>query len=151
MKCASHILLFFFGVMSLMACSRSDSPTKQPNANEPSVNYVRPGSEGGNTAAYFSYINPLNIPDTLISVSADYSSISQVHESYKTEDGLYGMREVKKPVIGPNDTLHLQQGGTHIMLIGLRQNLASGDSVEVKLEFSQSGGVIQRLPVRSNR
>lgn len=125
-----------------MACEQSSSPSQS---------WARPGSEGGTTGAYLSYTNELDVPDTLLSLISDASPMVQLHESYLTGDGLSAMREMKKPVLDPGETLLMQPGGLHIMLMQLRQDISVGDSLGLTLVFSHKGSVRFQLPVRTNQ
>lgn len=109
---------------------------------------VRPAASGGTSAAYFVYQNKFDKPDTLISVSSEVSSLTQIHESYKSEDGMMGMREQKEVVISSGEKLIFKQGGLHIMLIDLQEDLNSGDSVAVELEWKVAGRVSKKLLVQ---
>lgn len=117
--------------------------------NEQNEVGVRPAISGGNSAAYFSYINPLDVADTLIYVHASKAELTQLHESFKTEDGLMGMREQKNVVVQPADTIIFKQGGLHIMLIQLREDLNAGDSVKIELGFSKAGVVTKEISVKN--
>jgi copper(I)-binding protein len=43
----------------------------------------------------------------------------------------------------------LEPGGLHIMLIGLKQKLAPGDSIPLTLVFEHAGEVTVEIPVRA--
>ena len=77
--------------------------------------------------------------------------MTQIHESYTTEDGLAGMREKKEIVVHSDETLVLKQGGLHVMLMNLKKDLSENDSVEVALEFTKAGTVKLKLPVQNNK
>lgn len=145
--------LFFtviFGLILTSACTteKADSEKSARKNPESVEDGVRPAASGGSSAAYFTYSNPLNKADTLKWVEADFATIAQVHESYKTEDGLMGMREIEEVVIQPGEKIQFRQGGLHIMLMGLKQELNRGDSVVMRLSFARAGEVSQKLPVQ---
>ena len=48
--------------------------------------------------------------------------------------------------IPAGETVKLEPGGHHVMLVGLRQPLTSGQQVELSLRFEKSGE--RKLPVR---
>jgi copper(I)-binding protein len=134
----------FVGVMFFSACS-NDKPMEEQT--EQYTERVRPSGTGGTSAAYFSYTNSLQTADTLLSVTAAFAGMAQVHESYETEDGMMGMREQKNIKVQPGEQLRFKQGGLHIMLMNIKEGLAVGDSVEIHLKFSQVGQISKRLPV----
>lgn len=144
-------LLIIFGFLMLIACG--ESPKKESNAlletQEP-INWARPGAQSQMSGAYLVYNNPLSIADTLVSVNSNVAKMTQIHESYTTEDGLAGMREMKQIIIEPQGSLTLKRGGLHIMLMNLKSDLSAGDSVRVELTFTQAGEVNLSLPVLSS-
>lgn len=142
--------VIIIGFMIFSACQRQQSNELQ-NFNKDSEEIqerVRPAASGGTTAAYFQYANPLNVADTLRSVSASFAGMSQVHESYETDDGMMGMREQKNVIILPGDTLTFKQGGLHIMLMKLSRELTAGDSVTIDMKLARAGMISKRLPVK---
>lgn len=142
------LLLFIAGLMLSVACSKQETDGKKINEESDVLRErVRPGASGGTSAAYFIYTNSLDKADTLLTVKADFAEMVQVHESYKTEGGMMGMREQKEVIIQPGEELRFKQGGLHIMLMGLNQELQAGDSVVVRLGFSEAGEVVRGLPV----
>ena len=113
--------------------------------------WARPGSKGGTSAAYLSISNGTATADTIQNVSAQAAAKAEVHESYKGENGISGMRPAPHRVIGPGKDLHLQPGGLHIMLTDLKRDLAAGDSLVVAVTFTRSGTKNIRLPVQTQQ
>lgn len=95
-------------------------------------------------------MNPLQQADTLLSVSSPVSDLVQVHESYQTDDGLMGMREIKLPVLSADEQMLFEQGGLHIMLMNLDTSLAAGDSVKIVMNWAVRDTVIITLPVKQS-
>lgn len=114
------------------------------------ANWARPGAEGRMSAAFFTYTNPLNIADTLTAIWCAEAGMTQMHESYTTEEGLAGMRERKELVVAPGETIVFQKGGLHTMLMKLRQDIAEGDSVHLELNFAKAGKKAITVPVLAN-
>lgn len=110
--------------------------------------WARPASEGRMSAAYFLLTNFETEPDTLLSVESDVALVVEVHESYESEEGLMGMREVPDLYIPPQSSLRFQQGGLHIMLIQVTQTLADGDTFLLTLNFAGAGQKTINVPVR---
>lgn len=137
-------------MLLLCACTNKKTDTETDlNGNQASVDErVRPAASGGTSAAYFTYTNSLNTIDTLQSVQSDFARMTQIHESYKTEDGMMGMREQKAIILRPGEEVQFKQGGLHVMLMGLSQELKSGDSVTVRLNFAMAGEFSKTLPVK---
>lgn len=134
-------------LLMAVSCSRSEKyePSKE---GDDLISYVRPAARGGNSAAYFSYNNPLQTADTLLSIEANVTKRTQVHDSYVTDEGLMGMREVNSLVIQGGDSLIFRQGGMHVMLMQADHALMTGDSVRIRLHFAKAGWVEKVLPVQ---
>lgn len=143
-----HLPLALILMLSLVvACSSEEAKTEIKA--ETNIERVRPSATGGNTAAYFSYVNELDIADTLIAVESDIAEIAQVHLSFKTDAGLMGMKEQENVAIQAHDTLRFEEGGLHIMFMRVQKTLAPGDTVEVRLQLSRAGTVLKKLAIRT--
>lgn len=147
MKPFSTILILGFVLLSGCNSESSESQKADVSNEKDLIEWVRPAPSGGTSAAYFIHKNELNEPDTLLSVSSSISGVSQVHESFETEDGMMGMREREQLIIQPGDSIRFEQGGIHVMLMSLNQDLVVGDSVEVQLELAKAGSIIKTIPV----
>lgn len=142
--------LFISGLMILNACNSTENKSEgqlEPEVVEKMKERVRPAAKGGTTAAYFKYKNELNITDTLLSVSSDIAETTQFHESYETDDGMMGMRKHSNMPIQAGEEITFQQGGLHVMLMGLKQDLSPEDSVKIILNFSQAGEISRQIAV----
>lgn len=144
---------YLFSVLilaSFLGCSQNE--TKHVNMHEDiteTTNFARTGTKERMSGAYLNYTNTLNIADTLLSVSSPVAESIEIHESYSTEDGLSGMRALDEISLKPNETLEMQAGGIHMMLINLKQNLTTHDSVQIQLELKHAGTIARTLPVRN--
>lgn len=110
--------------------------------------WVRAGSQGANSAGYLEIRNGTQSQDTLQSVQVKEVNRSEVHESYTTDDGLSGMRPAENLVIPPRNTLKLEPGSFHLMLMGLERDLQPGDSLMITLHFARAGAITQGAVVR---
>ncbi len=93
--------------------------------------------DSGMTAAFGVLTN--NTSSTVTVVSAETSSASKVelHEVVMGDDGAMVMQP--KPggfEIAPHESLTLQPGGFHIMLMGVTEPIVAGDTVTITLTFS---------------
>ena len=89
-------------------------------------------------AIYMTLTSPND--DALVSAAVEKSiaSMTQVHETTMKADGTMGMQEVDEVALPAGTAVALEPGGFHIMLMGLKQPLVLGDTLEVVLTF-QSG------------
>ena len=79
--------------------------------------------------------NPTTHDDTLLSAASDVADIVQLH-SHTMVDGVMQMREVAGGIVVPaGETVMLQPGGYHVMLMGLKAPLKEGDTFPVTLTF----------------
>lgn len=150
MKNLSLIILFVFLFTS---CSgQSDSHQQSATILGDGIHiegaWARPASEGRMSAAYFLITNFEDEPDTLLSVNSDVAQLVEVHESYRQEGDMMGMREVPHLEIPAQSTVRLEQGSFHIMLIQVTRTLADGDTFELTLNFSNTGENTIEIPVR---
>jgi len=90
------------------------------------------------SAVYMTLRNTGGSADTLRGARASVAEAVEIHES-RTEDGIMRMRQVGRIVVEPGQSVRLQPGGYHLMLVRLRQDLGPGDSISVSLEFAKSG------------
>lgn len=100
---------------------------------------VRPAAQGTNSAAYFTVYNGTANADTLLDIASNEAEDAGVHESYVTEDGLSGMRPAGTLAIPSGDSLVLQPGGFHVMLMELKRDVVIGDSIQFQIQFAKAG------------
>lgn len=136
--------------LSFVACNSGEKTEPVAESKEIQIEQrIRPAAVGGTSAAYFSYKNELAEPDTIVGVRSDHAALTQVHETYKTEDGMMGMRERLNIPVQPGETIVFEQGGLHVMLMQLDHDLKVGDSLSVMLQLSKAGEVEINLQVKN--
>ncbi|MFV1885297.1 MAG: copper chaperone PCu(A)C [Balneola sp.] len=142
---------FYILSVSLFLVFSCSSPEKQPLSGSIEIidGWVRPGKAGMMSAAYFNLTNSTTVTDTLFSVSSNVTTTTQIHKSYKTEDGLMGMKEQEFVPLPAGETVAFKQGGLHVMIIQPEMDLVEGDSIIFTLEFSSSEGFEVKLPVKT--
>lgn len=112
--------------------------------------WARPAAEGRMSAIYLTLTQHGEPADTLMGASSEVASLVEIHESYEAEDGLMGMRHVEQVPLPADESVRLEQGGLHIMLIQLQQALTPGDQVELTLHFARAGDVPVQVPVQTS-
>lgn len=136
--------------LSFIACSSGNKSEPGLESEETPVDQrIRPAAAGGTSAAYFTYTNTLAEADTIVGVSSSIAALTQIHETYETEDGMMGMREKTNIPVQPEETVIFKQGGLHVMLMQLHEDLSSGDSVSVFLNLVKAGEVEVNLQVKN--
>jgi copper(I)-binding protein len=100
-----------------------------------------------NSAAYMMLETEGAEPDRLVASSTPVAERAELHH-HSMEGGVAKMRAVEAVEIAPGAPTVLEPGGLHIMLIGLRQKLAPGQTIALTLVFEQAGEVTVDVPVR---
>lgn len=100
--------------------------------------WARPAAKGTNSAAYLTIYNHTSGPDTLKALSAKAAAITEVHESYE-KDGMAGMRPTDQLTIEQGDGLEFRPGGLHVMLMQVERQLLPGDTLHLRLKFTEAG------------
>lgn len=92
-----------------------------------------------NAAVYLTLSNHGKTPDRLLTASTPYASQTQIHRS-SVENGVMQMREITDGIaVQPGKTVKFAPGGLHIMLLGLKQPLKSGEHFPLSLRFDKAG------------
>jgi len=99
------------------------------------------------TAAFMEIHNPSSEARALISASSPAAKAVELHTHTQVE-GVMQMRQVDKIDLAAKSTTHLQPGGLHIMLIGLKAPLKTDAKVLVSLKLDDGSLIELNLPVR---
>jgi len=100
-------------------------------------------------AVYFTVANRGDGADRLVAVAVaeDLADRIEMHETV-VEDGVARMLERPEGYrIPPRGTVALQEGGRHLMVFGLREEVASEGGLDLELTFERTGKVSIRVPV----
>ena len=84
----------------------------------------------------------------LLSASADVSASVELH-SMSMEGDVMRMRQVDGIALPKGKTVELKPGGLHIMFMGLKAPLKSGDKFPLKLKFEKAGEVTVTVNVEA--
>lgn len=89
---------------------------------------------------YFTIMNHGPVDDDLLTVSTPTATSATLHESYQDGD-VAKMRDLEAVDVPPGGLIKLQQGGKHVMLMGLRSPFKKGDKVMLKMVFAKAGEI----------
>jgi periplasmic copper chaperone A len=90
---------------------------------------------------YMTITNTGTTPDRLVGGSTDVAGKFEIHEM-KMDNGVMKMRPVEGGLeIKPGQTVQLDPGGYHIMLMGMKQQLKEGEHLKATLDFEKAGKV----------
>lgn len=101
------------------------------------------------TAAYLAVHNR-GAATALISASTPVAEVAEIHVM-TTDGNIMRMKKIDRLPIPRDGSATLQPGGNHLMLIGLRRDLAPGDSLALTLTFANGYAQTLRAPVVSFR
>ena len=89
-----------------------------------------------NGAAYLTIVSP--VADRLTGVSTPEAKKAELH-NMTMEGGIMRMRPLSGVELPAGQPVTLKPGGTHIMLMGLKQPLKQGESFPLTLSFEKTG------------
>lgn len=93
-------------------------------------------------AAFMTITNTGDGDDRLIAAETDVSSLVELHAHRMDAQGVMRMREVEGGIpIPAGETVALQPGGLHVMMMGLERRLAEGETFPLTLVFDRAGRV----------
>jgi len=98
---------------------------------------------GPNAALYLTAAND-GPSDRLLGVETDLAAAVEIHETVTDTDGTIAMHTVDALELAEGDTLVLEPGGLHLMLVDVVR-LVVGDSVVVTLDWEKAGP----MPIRA--
>lgn len=99
-------------------------------------------------AVYFD-VRVTGAGDALVAAAAEIAADAQLHE-IATVDGSAMMREVAGGIaIAPGGSVSLRPGGYHVMLLGVAEPPAPGETFALTLEFERAGRVTVDVAVEA--
>ncbi len=105
-----------------------------------------------NAAAYITLRNDCPQRIRLRSASAEAVSLSaELHTHITDAQGIIRMRQVKEMTLAPGESLTMQPGGKHLMLMNLRRKLADGEEIVLTLRFTGVPTLKVSIPISSAR
>jgi copper(I)-binding protein len=144
-----QITLLITGFLSLAAATAHARDYKAGSLDIADP-WSRATPKGASVAAgYMKITNTGTAPDRLISGFSDVAPTFEVHEM-TMDNGVAKMRPVKGGLeIKPGETVELKPGSFHVMFVGLKKSLASGDHIKATLVFEKAGQVNVEYDVRA--
>jgi copper(I)-binding protein len=127
---------------ALVACSGSAGTPQIRDA------WARPGAAGAESAAYLTITGPTGQGDALLTASSPAADMVQLHEVTTDTDGMTGMHHIDRLDVPAGQTVRLEPGGYHLMLMGLTSELAVGGTIELMLVFERAGSFVVQAEIR---
>ncbi|MCX7684041.1 MAG: copper chaperone PCu(A)C [Acetobacteraceae bacterium] len=110
--------------------------------------WTRAAGANANGAGFMLLSNTGSAPDRLVSAASPAARVVELHTHIR-EGEVMRMRPVPDIPIPPGETVRLQPGGLHVMLIGLTRPLERGQQVPLTLRFERGGEVTVLLEVQA--
>jgi periplasmic copper chaperone A len=132
--------------LALAAIGLLSAPASAADVDVGSIHISQPWARAtpkgaASAAAYMTITNNGSAPDRVTCVSSDASSSCEIH-SMTMDGGVMKMRPVEGGLeIKPGQTVTLEPGGFHIMLLGLGHRLEQGNVLKTTLKFEHAGTV----------
>jgi hypothetical protein len=82
----------------------------------------------------------------LVGASTPFAEGAQFHVE-KDDNGVMRMRQVSAINIEPGARFSFKPGGTHVMLIGVKEPLREGQMLPLTLDFETAGKVQVNIPI----
>ena len=134
------VTILALAAIFLSACGAGDIEAHEP--------WARAAMQGQNSAAYLMLHNHSSSADELIGVSSDIAEAVEVHLSQMGPNGEMQMIPQESVPLGAGEEVMFQPGGLHIMLIGLKQDLKTGDTFQVVLHFKTHADITLEVAVQ---
>lgn len=140
-RSACFFLLLILLVGGMAACQ----PNSGLSIKDP---WARPAQSGNNTAIYFVIDNSGGKADTLLGVSCDTAEACELHLSEMDAAGNMKMSHQENVPVPENQKVSFKPGGLHVMVMDLKDELKTGETLVVTLNFENAGAVKVEAPVR---
>jgi len=129
-----NYLFILLSILFIFISGCDSSGVKISNA------WVREVPEGISTSAlYLTIKNNNSENDSLLSVETGIAGSAEIHQTSVNENGISYMKKLDELDIPSSETVSLEPGGTHIMLIGINRKIKDGDEIKAVLRFRNAG------------
>lgn len=115
---------------------------------DPYIRATPPGQT--NTAMFLTLTNHTDRQHALIAASSLLADRVELH-AHRMENGLAMMRPVQRIAIPAGESVTLQPGGLHVMLLGIRRPIQPGDCAAVTFTFETGDQIQVTAPIRRIR
>lgn len=139
--------LITFGLASLASAQMEHHGTPDAGHGTPMAGHGDNMSMG---AFYLSITNNGDETDRLVKVESDVAMSVEIH-NVEMKDGVMQMQHMPEGVeIPAGESLDLEPGSWHIMMIGLHESLLDGEAFTATLHFEHAGEVEITVPIYIN-
>lgn len=132
-------VLGLFSVLPLMAEQASQVTVTEP--------WARASIGSRPAAVYLALTNTSQAPATLTGLKADAAGHASIHRTSTDANGVSSMAPAGEIILAPGESIKLEPGGLHGMLMQMNAPLKKGTSVDVNLVFSDGTEQPVEIPV----
>lgn len=143
------ILLVLVVSLALAACTSSSSPSGGGTLTVTDAWARASMTMDTAGAAYLTITNGTDHADALIGVSTPAAANPEIHETTAEGSGMMAMHPVERIEIAAGQTVKLEPGGYHVMLINLTGELKVGSTIDLTLKFEKAGEMKVTAEVRA--
>jgi copper(I)-binding protein len=143
MKSSAFIAFAFslmFGLPSTSVAGSEDVVVEDAWARA-SIGTNRPG------AAYMTLRNTGTDPVTLVGLETPLAMMPDIHETTTDSNGVSSMGPVGEIIISPGESVSLEPGGMHAMLMRLQTKMIEGETFQLTLNFADGGTLTVDVPI----
>jgi periplasmic copper chaperone A len=141
MKVVKRILVFVL-TLFLLLCGCAAPAAEGIEVRDA---WTRPAAQGGNGAVYFAIRS--SAADEIAGISSDAAEAVEMHESMMNND-VMEMHQLQTLPLNAGEEVIFEPGGLHVMLVGLKQDLKTGDEIQITLHFKNYQDISVRVPVQ---
>ncbi len=138
-------ILFLMFVLTAAQCSGGNAASAPKISVEDA--WARPSAMVAGSGAVYVTLKNTGGDDVLVSAASDVAEAVELHQT-KMEGDMMKMSPVPNIPVPAGETVKLEPGGKHIMLINLNQELKSGETISITLNFEKSGAMTLDVPVK---
>lgn len=135
------LVLFSFAGASMPALADADDIVIDSAWARASIGMNRPG------AAYMTIRNTGAEPVTLIGLSTPLAMMPTIHETNTSAEGVSSMAPTGEIIIAPGESVALEPGGLHAMLMRLQEPMVEGETFPLTLIFDGGDEATVDVPI----
>lgn len=103
-------------------------------------------------AAFMTIFNHSDMDDRLVGVTSTAAERLELHTHIQGDGGVMRMVHVEEGFpIAAGETITLERGGMHVMLLGLTGSLVQGEAIEVTFTFEHADPVVHVITIDNER
>ena len=151
MVLTNYVLKFLYLLTFILLSSQSFSETITFKGLVLSEFWIKKVIANNNvTAGYIKIENKNKKNEHLISVEADFSKRTELHDMYIKNDIMIMKHLEEGVLIKSKSQLDLRPGSFHIMFINLTKSLKKTKFQKVKFNFKNAGSIVINMPIMDN-